>query len=400
MSRWFVPLVILNLLVFLLVSLPALAEGDVCDSVSSCQSKIAEFQKKLEDLKNKEKTFNNEIAFIDNQIGLMSAKIAEVNSEIAVKQKELTELSGEIEDLEIRLDRVSRSLSFQRDVFAQRATASYKSSRISTLELLLGSGSFSDLVMKLKYLKVLEVQDQKLLKQMEETRKNFTSQKVIIRDKKDKVEVVKESIEAEKKDLESYKISLNSQKKEKQLLLNVTKNDETKYRSLLAQALAEKDALDRAIAGLQLKDGKPVKAGEPIAVMGNSGYPGCSTGTHLHLEVRQNGSVISPAGYLSSHEINYEDGVATMNYAGSWSWPLADPITVSQEFGMSFWAKRGFYGGGPHTGIDMYNTGDTIVYAVADGTLYRGSINCSGSVMKYVAVDHGEGFFSYYFHVQ
>ena len=393
---------LLILAVFLLLSSSEVLsdEASICDSVSNCQSKIAEFQKKIDELNNKEKTLNNEIAFMDNQIGLTTAKIAEVISKILVKEKELAELTRDIEDLEIRLDRVSRSLSFQREIFATRATASYKNSRLSTLELLLGSGNFSDFVIKLKYLKVLEVQDQKLLKQMEETRRNFTSQKVIVRDKKEKVEVVKKSIEAEKRNLETYKNSLGLQKKDKQLLLSVTKNDETKYRSLLSQALAEKEAFERAIALLELTDGTPVKKGEAIALMGNSGYPNCSTGSHLHLEVRKNGTVVSPADYLAPHSVIYEDGVEAMSYKGSWAWPLADSVVISQEFGMSFWAKRGFYGGGPHTGIDMYNSVASVIVAVDDGTLYRGSTTCGSSVLKYAAIDHGDGLFSYYFHIQ
>lgn len=372
----------------------------VCDSVSSCQSKITEYQRKIEELKNKENSLTNEIAFMDSQIGLTNAKIAEAESRIAEKEKELSLLSGEIEDLEIRLDRVGRLMTYQRDIFSQRVSATYKSSKVSAFELLLGSRNLSEFIAKFKYLRVLELQDQKLLKQMEETRKNFTAQKVIVRDKKEKVEVVKKAIEEEKKKLESYRSSLAAQRKEKQLFLTVTRNDEAHYRSLLAQALAEKEALARAIAGLELKDGRAVKKGEAIALMGNSGAPYCSTGAHLHLEVRQNGGVVNPADFLSARDVRYEEGVSAMAFKGSGNWPLSDPVVVSQEFGMSFWARRGFYGGSPHTGVDMYNNADTVVTALADGTLYKGATSCGRSVLKYVAIDHGDGLFSYYFHIQ
>ncbi len=399
--RQYLLLLTTAVLLFKLSSSDVLSEEDsVCDSVVSCQSKFAEYQRKIEELKNKEKSLGNEIAFMDNQIGLTGAKIAEVSSRIMEKERELGELARDIADLEVRLDRVSRSLDFQRSLFARRANASYKGSRVSTLELLLGSGSFSDFIIKLKYSKVLELQDQKLLKQMEDTRKNFTSQKVIVRDKKEKVAVVKAAIETEKKNLESYKSSLNLTRKEKQMLLSVTQNDEAKYRSLLTKALAEKEAFARAIAGLELKDGKTIKRSEVIAIMGNSGSPYCSTGSHLHLEVRQNGQAVNPADFLGSHDVTYEEGVESMNFRGDWSWPLSDPVVISQEYGMSFWAKRGFYGGSPHTGIDMYNNADTVITALADGTLYRGSTICGKSVLKYAAIDHGNGLFSYYFHIQ
>jgi murein DD-endopeptidase MepM/ murein hydrolase activator NlpD len=45
------------------------------------------------------------------------------------------------------------------------------------------------------------------------------------------------------------------------------------------------------------KTGDRVKAGEPIAIVGNSGEQ--TTGTHLHFELWINGSSVNPRDYIS-----------------------------------------------------------------------------------------------------
>jgi murein DD-endopeptidase MepM/ murein hydrolase activator NlpD len=67
---------------------------------------------------------------------------------------------------------------------------------------------------------------------------------------------------------------------------------------------------------------------------------------------------------------------------------------------MTPWAKLGSYGGGPHTGIDMYASGGTSVRAVRDGTLSRGSIGCGGGQLPYKKIDHGDGISTYYLHMR
>jgi murein DD-endopeptidase MepM/ murein hydrolase activator NlpD len=87
-----------------------------------------------------------------------------------------------------------------------------------------------------------------------------------------------------------------------------------------------------------------------------------------------------------------------MNFTGDWNWPISDP-KITQEYGMSYWARLGWYNGGPHTGIDMTST-NSIIKAPKKGTLYKGSASCRGVGMNFVAIDHGDGLISWYWHVQ
>ncbi|KXK11808.1 MAG: putative peptidase [Microgenomates bacterium OLB23] len=165
-------------------------------------------------------------------------------------------------------------------------------------------------------------------------------------------------------------------------MLDQTKSDEKKFQQLLSQALAEFQAINKAVETGQ-KVGE-VKKGDPIALVGNTGYPNCSTGPHLHFEVRRDGQWIDPGGFVGS----------------SWMWPLSDPIVITQGYGVTPWSWRYSYSGGIHTGYDMVSNSSDVIRAVADGTLYSSSQNCNGPIIKIKYIDHGSGLMSFYLHVQ
>ena len=52
---------------------------------------------------------------------------------------------------------------------------------------------------------------------------------------------------------------------------------------------------------LLVKEGDTVKAGQVIGLVGNTG---ASYGTHLHLEIHQNGTPIDPISYLQAHGVD------------------------------------------------------------------------------------------------
>lgn len=385
--------------------IPVYAQEFPSGTLDEQTRKINEYQEIINKLQGKEKSLKDEISKYDSEIAISNIRIEQQEVEINEKTARIKSISQEIVTITENINKLSDSIIHQIKIIEKRIREWYKrrgyeGKGVSLISLIIGGGTVSESISALKYLTVLENQDREMMLKAKNSREIAQVKKRELEELKIRQELLKLELERAQKTQVAERNRKESQKAEKDYLLKITQSDEKKYQSLLSQARAEREAIERAINSISLKDGSPVKAGDPIAVMGNSGAPACSTGTHLHFEVRKNGSYENPANFLSGRSVIYEERVQPMAYTGSWRWPLNDEIIISQEYGMSFWAKIGFYKGSPHSGIDMYTRGSYTLVAPADGILYKGSIACGGSVLKYVAVDHGGGILSYYLHVQ
>lgn len=351
--------------------------------------KIEEYQRRLNELTQQRDTLSSQIQYMTLQINLTTLKIQETEQKIITTQNEIEILTSRIKGLDTALNHLSKLL-------LKKVVEGYKNRPASFFDMLFDSQNASDFISRIKYLKTAQENNQKLLVQVQETKLNFEEQKSLR-------EIKKTDLDLLERQLEDQKSELDYQKSQKQVLLTETRNDEAKYQQLLQQALAEFNAIQKAIVtGSKIG---PVKKGDPIALVGNSGAPYCSSGPHLHFEVRTNngasGSWINAENYLTSKTVeNNQDGGTVSIGTGGWDWPISDPIVLEQRYGNTPYSWRYTYSGGIHTGIDIWSRDSQVIRAPADGTLYTSAQNCSGAVINIKYIDHGDGLLSFYLHVQ
>ena len=348
---------------------------------------IKDLEAKIAASKSEQNTLSKQIVLLDSQIKLTTLQMEDTKRKIGVLDNEIGELTQEISRLE---DLKTKRL----ELVLHRIPQTYKRTNAPNFGGLLLSKNFSDFLARAKYLIQVQEEDSSLYKQLQLTQMNYNDRRDIRESKK----IEQESL---KKQLEKHTADLASQKKQKQALLDQTRNSEVVYQRLLAQALAEKQALERALTD-SVKVG-PVKKGDPIALVGNTGFPGCSSGAHLHFEVRQGGAWIDPSSRLENKTVKDDQNSGTDWSVGngSWAWPLSDTIRLTQHFGKTPWSWRYSYSGGIHTGFDMVSTGSEVIRAPADGDLFSSSQSCgTSSVIKIKYIDHGGGLISFYLHVQ
>lgn len=358
------------LLLVLISPLSIFAQTD-SEQLHQKEEEIKSLEQKIAELKSQSKTLSNQIGSMDSQIKITQLRISQTTEQIAT-------LEGKIDRLEITLNHFSTILE-------NRISNTYKQAHINPWLLLISSKDLSNFFLRFKYLKAIQLHDRKLITQIAQTQSNYQDQK--------------QEEEKLKTELEKQKKLLGQQINEKKYLLEVTKSDEKKYQALLISAKAEQDAIRSALRTINLNNGTEVAKGDMIALIGNSGAPGCSSGPHLHFEVLRNGQAQNPSEYLKPSSITWDNNPdSQFSFSGNWDFPVSNP-KITQGFGMTYWARLGWYNGGPHTGIDMVSD-DPLIHTPQAGTLYKGHITCRGSTMNYVAVDHGSGIISWYWHVR
>lgn len=360
-------------------------EKDPSSNLGDC---INIFSGKIGELGTQKKTLSSQITQFDTQIKVTQLKITDA-------QNTLAQLEREIGVLGFRIEYVTDSIDKLEMLVKERIVATYQQSFVSNLELIVASDGFSDVLLKLQYLKQVQENDKKILASLQETKSNYANQK-------EERETKQAAIEEQKTKLEKLKVDIDRQKAEKQTFLEITKNDESRYQKLLAQAQAERAIVFGGGSDVFMRD---VKQGDSIgSIASHSASPGCSSGSHLHFEVHKDGSLQDPNNYLrsgASYSYSYPDSqygtYGSINPHGDLPWPLNETVTIHQGYGSHSFAQA-FYSNGVHAGIDM-DSGSSTVKAVKDGKLYGGSYNCSNGKLYYAKVVHGDGLTTWYLHM-
>ncbi|MBP9813673.1 peptidoglycan DD-metalloendopeptidase family protein [Candidatus Woesebacteria bacterium] len=368
----------------LILLLLAVGVSAQVDTSGSCNE--ACLRQKITDLQSQGSSLQKQISLVDSQVKLTTLRVTDAQSKIAILEKEIGDLNNQIDKLE---EQKTKRL----ELVLHRIPQSYKRAATAQFGWVLFSQNFAELLAKTKYLLHVQQEDSLLYKQLQLSQINYNER----RDAREKKKVQQEELRLQ---LQKHTQELAVQKKEKQILLSETQSSEVVYQRLLAQALAEKNALERSLVD-SVKIG-PVKQGDPIALVGNTGYPGCSTGAHLHYEVRKGGNWVDPSSYLSRKTVSDQQSGGDRSLGdGSWAWPISDTIQLNQFFGKTPWSYRYSYSGGIHTGFDMTSTSSNVIRAPADGELFSSSQNCgTSSVIKIKYIDHGSGLLSFFLHVQ
>lgn len=344
------------------------------DRLQELQDQISKYQKEVDRLVNQANTLKNQIAQFDAQIKLTELKISETEEKISL-------LGGRIDSLEVSLQSLTRA-------FSTRAVETYKMARAGdSAVFLISAPDLSKAVTRFHYLQKIQEADRALLIRLQKAQNTYQEQKAD-----------QEDLQGE---LTKQKDNLNQQKAAKRQLLALTQNDEKKYQELISKAQAEIEAIQSILAGKgQETEVGAIAEGTRVATI-IAGASACSNGGHLHFEVAKDKSQQNPANFLSPREVvwdNAPDGAFA--FSGSWTWPINDPARITQGYGMTYYAGTlKYYGGSPHTGIDMANKDDLAVKAVRPGVLYRGAIGCGGGTLRYVRVKQDDGYDTYYLHV-
>lgn len=233
MKRLVTLLVVLILNLQFISNVFAVDVPDYCSQDNIPQDKVSDctniLQQKVNELSDQKNTLQSQINQFNAQIQLTQIKITDA-------QNTISQLEKEINTLGFRINYINDSVSSLEKLLKERIIATYQQSFVSNLEIMLTSNDFSDLILRLQYIKQVQENDKKILGNLQSTKANYA-------DQKDQREIKQAAIEDEKKKLEDLQTNLNQQKAAKDQLLAATQGSEDTYQKLLAAAQAQLAAL-------------------------------------------------------------------------------------------------------------------------------------------------------------
>lgn len=319
------------------------------EEVSGLEDEIAAQKNELKKLKGQEQNIENELRILE--IELETTELELKAAEAQLQQVEL-EIEYTIEQIEKNTEKLEISVVSYRGQLAQ----SYMFSRTSSIEILMNSDSISDFSRNMKYMDVIEEENQRLIYDIAELKRNLEEQKVALEQKRQEVEVIKEQVLAKSHELEEKKWV-------KEQLLSRIRQQQITYAELVQKSQAAYNQLNNEIAQLEER----LRQEE----------------LERQRQQEAQGNVQPPAPAP----------------VGGYAWPARGTITMYFWEEYPEWVRR-LYPGLPrnHTGLDIANATGTPVYAAHGGTVVLVR-DYGWGYGRTIMIDHGGGLMTLYAHL-
>ena len=302
-------------------------------ALQSGLTNVKELKKQLEASKA---DLANYVAELDANLQKIQAKIDELKRMISEKEEQIEIKTQELEEaLEVQ--------QAQYEAMKTRIRFMYERGDTLFLELILGSGSFGEMLNKADYIEMLSSYDRKMLDEYVAYAEY--------------VALCREGLEEEKKVLDEAKIAVA----EEEASLNELIADKEQEMYKMSSDIQSKEAAIREYEAEIAAQNDTIKALEA--------------------------AVAEERKRLAEEQRRRYDG-------GVFTWPAPSYTRISDEYGNRTHPILGIQQF--HNGLDMAAPGGSPILAAYSGTVVAATY--SGSMGNYIMIDHGDSLYTIYMH--
>lgn len=243
-------------LVGLFVVGAALVQGQTADPAANAEieklnkeikarrDKAEALQKQQEAYADKIKEKQAERADLTSQLGILDNRIAATELEIERMQLEIDETVLQMKKTTLEISDKEEEISREKDHVGTVLKLLYKRDRAEALEILLLNDSFSEFLNQVRYLEDINQELAQSLEQLARYRDELTEKKSNLEERGKKLAELK-------KGLDDKKVALESEKENKQFLVEQTEDSEREFERLIAAAKAEQAQAAADVVGLE-----------------------------------------------------------------------------------------------------------------------------------------------------
>lgn len=328
-------------------------QSDLQNEINQKQSQIAELEKQIAQYKDMVRNSQNQSNTLKNAIAKMEAQIKKLEAEVRLTQTKISQTNLKIQGLAGDITTQSVEIEKQKGNLVQTIQAIDAYDQTGPLELILGSGNFSDLLTQAQYVNNLQSGIQERLMEIKKLKEELEKQKAAS-------EAQKAALENLRNQLRGQTQVLDNQRDEQKDLLATSKNQEKTYQATLSTLQKQQQQVERDIF---LAEEKLRAAINQSSITGGK---------------------------------------------GSFLWPVNSADSLTQSYGciVSSFARNSYPAcnegkgnGGFHNGIDIdLETGDA-VRAARDGTISGVANMARYAYGKWITIKHDNGLTTLYAHL-
>ncbi|MEP7335132.1 MAG: peptidoglycan DD-metalloendopeptidase family protein [Actinomycetota bacterium] len=333
------------LLLFLALLTAAPAAGDNITRKRSVDSQISGLQGKIAAARAKEQRLASQIADVSQRIRTLESEVGNVSTDLALLEQDLALQREKLARITELWRLQTEKLGFLRsqheqaiDRLSDRLVAIYQSGNLSTVDVLLDSSNFSELVTRLDYAEELAAQDERIAESVGRAKDLIQVQQANTTVTRKKVFAVAQAVAARTQQTRQVR------------------NELVARESALSGTRAQRR---EALASVQQQKAEYLAEAEALAAVSASLASRIQTSQSFSSVVRSSSGLI---------------------------WPVSGPVT----------SGYGWRWGRMHEGIDIAVPTGTPVAAAASGrVIYAGWMGGYGNL---VVIDHGGGLATAYGH--
>jgi len=298
----------------------------------------------------------NDKADIFEYIQKLDAKLNKVTGKLEKTKEKIKKKKESIKDLEQKIAVAETEINNQYENMKLRIKYMYEKGSEDYFDILLASGSLSDMLNRTEYIEKISEYDENLLD-------NFIEAKNQLTEKKEELEVEKELLQETSNALKEQKAALKVvEKKKKEEIEKYNENIEATQNALIANQ-NELERQEKIIEDELLKEQQRIAE-----------------------EERKRQELLQQQGKEPQE-------IPQVSVTG-FTWPLAIAGTVTSEFGPRNSPTAG--ASSYHQGIDIGAATGTSILAANSGTVVTAKY--SSAAGNYIMINHGGGVFTVYMH--
>ncbi len=217
----------------------------------SLQKQIEESKTRLDQIRAERERLRNEMGQLAGQVHDETEAINNLERQIGTSSSVVAELDLQLSGVLAQVDRSTRDMLQTRDevvfrkaVLRERLRQIYKRGPLATVQVLLGARSFTDLINRYKYLRLVALQDRLIMGQVEQLETRLSDQRELLATELDGIQRLRHEKVSEVDELEELE-------GQRQRRLSRIRSRETAAQSRLSQLARDEERLRQLVVDLE-----------------------------------------------------------------------------------------------------------------------------------------------------